>query len=149
MRGGFPDRRGEAASSAFSMIARGGRITRRSLVCAGVLGAAASAVWGRIQPAMAAPSVDAAVADLLGGREPRQSGQLRLDLPASFDFGTTIPLGIAVDSPMTETQHVRRVSVFAAGNPFPEVASVDFTPANGRAAACRSHQRRRFRHCSR
>ena len=45
-----------------------------------------------------------------------------------------MPLAVTVDSPMTEADHVRRVSVFAEGNPFPEVASIDFTPANGRAS---------------
>ena len=53
---------------------------------------------------------------------------LHLDLPERFDYGTTVPLAVTVDSPMTEADHVRRVSVFAEGNPFPEVASVHFTP---------------------
>jgi sulfur-oxidizing protein SoxY len=47
-----------------------------------------------------------------------------------------VPLAVTVDGPITEAGHaVPRVSVFAEGNPFPEVARVRFTPANGRASA--------------
>ena len=124
---GVPDRpvRGGAG--------RGGRITRRALVRG--VGAAAAAACAWPPPARASTSVDAAVDKLLAGREPVEAPFLMIDLPSSFDYGTTIPLAVTVDSPMTETEHVQRVSVFAEGNPFPEVARVDFTPANGRASA--------------
>ena len=114
---------------------RGSRTTRRALIRAGGLGAAAAVAWANLPPAAAATSVDAAVRQLLAGREAVASARLRLDLPASFEFGTTIPLGVSVDSPMTEADHVRRVSVFAQGNPFPEVATVEFSRANGLARA--------------
>jgi sulfur-oxidizing protein SoxY len=55
-------------------------------------------------------------------------------LPERFDYGTTVPLAVTVDSPMTEGDHVRRVDVFAEGNPFPEVATFHFTPESGRAS---------------
>jgi sulfur-oxidizing protein SoxY len=106
-------------------------MTRRALARAG----GAAAVWACLPQAIATTTVDAAVEELLAGRASVESSGLRIDLPQRFDYGTTIPLAVTVDSPMTEADHVRRVSVFAAGNPFPEVASVDFTPANGRASA--------------
>lgn len=112
-------------------------LTRRGLVRAGGAGAAAAAVWAHLPHASAASSaataVEAAVAGLLAGRAPLASPRLRIDLPEHFDAGATVPLSVAVDSPMTAADHVRRVSVFAGGNPFPEVASVHFSPANGRA----------------
>jgi sulfur-oxidizing protein SoxY len=111
----------------------GGRITRRALVRG--VGAAAAAACAWLPPARAGTSVDAAVDKLLAGREPVEAPFLMIDLPSNFDYGTTIPLAVTVDSPMTEAEHVQRVSLFAEGNPFPEVASVDFTPANGRASA--------------
>ena len=116
---------------------RAGRtpVARRALLRAGGTGALAVAAWAHVRPALAVASVDSAVGKLLAGRSAVASGRLLLDVPASFEFGTTIPLSFSVDSPMTEAQHVRRVSVFAEGNPFPEVASIDFTPANGRASA--------------
>jgi predicted secreted protein len=75
-----------------------------------------------------------ALRNLLGGRGVAGSQRLRLDLPESFDYGTTIPFGVAIDSAMTAADHVRRVSVLAGGNPFPEVASVTFSPASGRVS---------------
>jgi predicted secreted protein len=110
-------------------------MTRRALVRAGGAGAAVAAVWACVPPALAATNVDAAVEELLAGRGAVESPRLRLDLPERFDYGTTVPLAVAVDSPMTEASHVRRVSVFATGNPFAEIASVHLTPANGRASA--------------
>lgn len=110
-------------------------MARRELVRAGGAAAAAAAFWAHLPPATAATGVDAAVTALLAGREPVESQQLHLELPEQFDYGTTIPLGLTVDGPMTEAEHVRRVSVFATGNPFAQVASVRFTPASGRATA--------------
>jgi sulfur-oxidizing protein SoxY len=107
-----------------------GGMTRRALVRAGG-GGAVAAFWASLPPAIAA-SVDAAVEEVLAGRAFVESSRLRIDLPEHFDYGTSVPLAVTVESPMTEADHVRRVSVFAAGNPFPEVASIHFTPANGR-----------------
>ena len=66
---------------------------------------------------------------------PSESARVRLELPERYDYGNTVPLAVAVDSPMTEADHVRRVDVFAEGNPFPEVATFHFTPDSGRASA--------------
>ena len=107
-----------------------GGMTRRALVRAGG-GGAVAAFWASLPPAIAA-SVGAAVEEVLAGRAFVESSRLRIDLPEHFDYGTSVPLAVTVESPMTEADHVRRVSVFAAGNPFPEVASIHFTPANGR-----------------
>ena len=63
---------------------------------------------------------------------PRCGPRVRLER-RRFD-GNTVPLAVAVDSPMTEADHVRRVDVFAEGNPFPEVATFHFTPDSGRAS---------------
>lgn len=112
----------------------GRRLARRELLGVSGAGAAAAAAWAWLPSAFAATGVEAAVAELLAGREALGAGPLRLDLPDRFDYGTTVPLAVTVESPMTAADHVRRVSVFADGNPFPEVASVQFTPANGRAS---------------
>jgi sulfur-oxidizing protein SoxY len=79
--------------------------------------------------------MESAVSAAIGDRALRPADLLQVDLPAAYDFGSTIPLGIVVSSPMTAVDHVRRVSVFAQGNPFPEVATLHFTPANGQAHA--------------
>jgi sulfur-oxidizing protein SoxY len=116
------------------LLGLGGGATRRALVRAGGAGAAA-AVWACLPPAIGATSVDATVEELLAGRARVESPYVHLDLPQRFDYGNTVPLAVAVDSPIAEAEHVRRVHVFAAGNPFPEVASFHFTLANGRASA--------------
>ena len=112
-----------------------GRPNRRALLRASAAAAAAAALGAHLPPALAATDVDLAVAELLAGRRPGPAPRLDLDLPARFDYGNTVPLTVRVDSPMTAADHVRCVSVFAAGNPFPAVASLHFTPTNGRASA--------------
>ena len=49
-------------------------------------------------------------------------------MPAVFQTGSTVPMDIDLNSPMTEDDHVRRIRVFAPLNPIVEVASFHFTP---------------------
>jgi sulfur-oxidizing protein SoxY len=112
----------------------GSALSRRDLIRIAGGGAAASALWGSLPLAMAATNVPEAVEALLAGRRGVQSTHLRLDLPPRFDYGNTVPLAVAVDG-TGEGNHVRRVSVFGEGNPFPEVASFHFGQASGMASA--------------
>ena len=130
MQGGHPAWPGVPDRPAQGGARLGGGTTRRTLIRVG----AVAAVWACLPPAIAATSVDAAVDELLAGRALVESARLHIDLPPQFEYGTTVPLAVTVDSPMTEADHVRCVSVFATGNPFPDVARVHFTPANGRAS---------------
>jgi sulfur-oxidizing protein SoxY len=110
-------------------------MTRRELSCAIGAGAAVSALWGWSLPAIARTSVEEALEELLVGKSAVESTRIRLDLPPRFDYGNTVPLAFTVEGPMAEVNHVERVSVFAEGNPFPEVASFHFTSDSGRANA--------------
>jgi sulfur-oxidizing protein SoxY len=110
--------------------AAGRGATRRAalrLAAAG-LGLAAVRPWpvtaGELGPAPLA---------LLAGRAAVPSTLLVLDLPTIFEQGASVPLTVAVDSPMAEGDHVRRIALFAEGNPFPEVMTLHLTPGNGRA----------------
>jgi sulfur-oxidizing protein SoxY len=126
-------RKSEAGEPAPSQEVGWGRVvSRRELIRAGT---AASAVWASLPLAMAATSVPEALEELLAGRKSVESTRIRLDLPARFEYGNTVPLAFTVNGTMTEGNHVRRVSVFAEGNPFPEVASFHFTPESGAASA--------------
>ena len=58
-------------------------------------------------------------------------GPVVLDLPDRSEQGTSVPLTVRVDSPMTVDDHVRAVHVFAGANPRPHVLSAFFTPASG------------------
>jgi sulfur-oxidizing protein SoxY len=69
----------------------------------------------------------------LTGRIPTESNRVRLDMPAVFPNGYTVPLSLEVDSPMTEADYVRHVRVLAPRNPLIEVADFRFTPRSGRA----------------
>ena len=115
-------------------VGRPHRMSRRGLVRTAGAGAAAWAAWAYVPPATAATTVREALEELLAGKRSVEPARVRLELPERFEYGNTVPLAFSVDSPMTAADHVRRVDVFAEGNPFPEVATVYFTPDSGRAS---------------
>lgn len=62
---------------------------------------------------------------------PRE-GRVVLRIPEIAEDGTQVAVTIAVESPMSATDHVRALHVVADGNPNPGVASFAFTPLAGR-----------------
>ncbi len=78
-------------------------------------------------------SIDEAMKKVLGDAKPTESG-ITLEIPEIAENGNTVPFTLAVDSPMTDANHVKAVHVFASGNPQVGVASYVFTPAAGKAA---------------
>lgn len=101
--------------------------TRRSVLSAAVAGSA-----GFTSAALALPpppngdAVD--LVKQLTGKTPIASDRLHLVMPQVFPNGYTVPLTLAIDSPMTEADHVRHVSVLAPRNPLVEVAAFHFVP---------------------
>jgi sulfur-oxidizing protein SoxY len=83
-------------------------------------------------PASATPETARALLATLAKGTPRQ-GRIALRLPEVADNGASVPLTVAVESPMTVADHVKAVHVVADGNPNPGVASFRFTPAAGKA----------------
>jgi len=77
----------------------------------------------RADDAGTAEAIDAAFGD-----GSRQDGRVTVTLPPLAETGNTVPLKISVDSPMDETDRVRRVVVFANRNPRPLIASFEFGP---------------------
>ena len=49
-------------------------------------------------------------------------------MPRTFPNSYTVPLSLDIDSPMTESDHVRYVCVVAPRNPLIEVATFHFVP---------------------
>lgn len=94
-------------------------------------GSAALAVTG--VPARGAADVAAAVAAFTGGRTP-EAGRITLDLAASVEDGNSVPLSVAVESPMRPDDFVSEILVVADANPWPRVASFQFAPMAGKAA---------------
>jgi sulfur-oxidizing protein SoxY len=62
------------------------------------------------------------------GRTATPSDRIRLVMPAEFSTGYTVPMDILVDSPMTKTDYVKSVRVFAPKNPLVEVVQFQFAP---------------------
>lgn len=101
-------------------------LTRRELVLAGAAGVASAGVT----PANADDDADEAleIVKRLVGKTPTESDRLHLVMPRIFPNGYTVPLGLDIDSPMTENDYVRQVRVVAPRNPLIEVAGFHFVP---------------------
>jgi sulfur-oxidizing protein SoxY len=81
-----------------------------------------------------AASAAAAVKKAAGGKTPA-SGKITLELPQIAENGNTVPIGFEVESPMTDSNYVKTVHIFADKNPNPQVAVLHFTAGSGRAKA--------------
>ena len=60
-------------------------------------------------------------------------GRVKLDVPPLVENGSTVPLTVSVDSPMTAADHVKAIHVFNEKNPQPNVFSARLGPHNGKA----------------
>ena len=78
--------------------------------------------------------VKAALDKLYSGKT-MAAGRIKLDLPQIAENGLVVPVGIDVESPMTDADYVKAVHIFADGNPLPGVISYRFTPECGKASA--------------
>ena len=81
----------------------------------------------------AAPISASALLDALGGSAPVERGRVTLSMPEIAEDGSVVPLRVSVDSPMTEADHVRTITIVAEANPEPTVVVFHLTPASGRA----------------
>ncbi len=63
-----------------------------------------------------------------------RTGRIHLDMPPLVENGNTVPLAVTVESPMSETDFVRRIAVFNDKNPQPHVVTLHLGPRAGRAA---------------
>jgi len=78
--------------------------------------------------------VKAAIEKLYAGKS-MAAGKIKLDLPQIAENGLVVPIGIDIESPMTDADYVKAVHVFADGNPLPGVLTYRFTPECGKASA--------------
>lgn len=109
-------------------------ITRRQALALGA-GAAVLTAAGLPRLAFADDAkVQAAIDAFSGGTAP-ETGTVSLTAPEIAENGNTVPIGVSVDSPMTEADHVTAVILLAAGNPQPGVATFHFSPMSGAAEA--------------
>jgi sulfur-oxidizing protein SoxY len=107
------------------------RLSRRTLLqrlgTAGML-----VVLGPVSAWATQETVQQAIHQLIGAREP-QPGGVVLRLPKIAETGSSVPLTITVDSPMTPEDHVLRIHVFVEGNPEPVAATYHLGRRAGKA----------------
>jgi sulfur-oxidizing protein SoxY len=83
--------------------------------------------------ARATPDAMAAAIKEVVGDVAIREGQVKLDLPPLVENGNAVPLTVSVESPMTETDHVKAIHVFNEKNPQPHVFDARLGPLNGKA----------------
>lgn len=108
------------------------RVSRRTLLAAG-LGAGAALIHTRdAQSASLPPELAAAVASFTGGA-PVREGRVALDIAQLVDNGNAVPVTVSVDSPMTPADHVVALALFNERNPQRDVFTARLGPRSGRA----------------
>lgn len=110
------------------------RLSRREiLLAAGATAGAGATTPLATRPAAATPAeMQAAMRHVVGQATVRQ-GKVTLDLPPLVENGNTVPMTVAVESPMTAKDYVKAIHVFNEKNPQPNVISIQLGPRAGRA----------------
>ena len=97
-------------------------------------GGLAVALAAGAPPTQATPAeVDEAIRELTGAARINH-GRIKLDLPPLVENGNVVPIKVSVDSPMSATDRVRAIHLFAPKNPLPVVAVFRFGPRAGSAS---------------
>jgi sulfur-oxidizing protein SoxY len=108
------------------------RSLSRRRVLAGAAGAGVAAAGWLSPPAFATPDTARQLLQKLAPGESKQ-GRITIKAPEIAENGNSVPVTIAVDSPMSERDHVKAIHVVADGNPNPGVGSFMLSPINGKA----------------
>jgi sulfur-oxidizing protein SoxY len=104
-------------------------VQRRQLLAAG----AGLGLWVVMRPSVAAvPSLQEAINTFAAGT-PVRAGRVKFEIAALIENGNTVPITVAVESPMTQADHVRTLAVFNEKNPQREVIQVSLGPRAGKA----------------
>ena len=100
---------------------------RRSLI-----GYAAGSLLISLLPLSLSAAVRQTLKSVYGNAE-LNTDRVTLKLPALAENGSSVPLTVSVDSPMTDVDHVSEIRVFAEKNPVPEIARYRLFAASGKA----------------
>ena len=109
---------------------------RQFLVVAGASLSAATTANAQLDPNLVVQrkaAFQAALRKVVGDAQVRP-GRVKLQLPPLIDNGNSVPLSVAVESPMTAADHVKAIHVLTEKNPLPDVVSVHLGPRAGRAS---------------
>ncbi len=106
------------------------KLTRRDILQSSgallVISAAPIAGWA------ATSDMNASILKLFGER-PVTPGRVSLKIPPISENGYSVSLGVNVDSPMSETDYVKRIAIFSERNPIPLIAIFHLSSASGLA----------------
>jgi sulfur-oxidizing protein SoxY len=103
---------------------------RRFLVGVGGVVLLAALPGGR---AAATPETMRAAIKAVAGNASVNKGRVKIELPPLVENGNAVPLGITVESPMTDANHVKAIHVFTEKNPQPNVVTFHLGPRAGTA----------------
>ncbi len=107
---------------------------RRDVLRSAALGAIALAGTGLVAgEALATPETAAAALAKMAGGNAMEQGKVTVKLPEIAENGSTVPITILVDSPMTPDNYVKAIHIVSEGNPIPELISFHLSPDLGKA----------------
>lgn len=78
------------------------------------------------------PSLEEAIRGFTDGA-PVQTGRVVLSVPPLVENGNAVGVTVTVESPMSLSDHVRRIALFNEKNPQPDIAVFHLGPRAGRA----------------
>lgn len=78
------------------------------------------------------PTLDEAIRSFTGGAVVRE-GRVKFEISPLVENGNAVPVSVEVDSPMTATDHVRRIALFNERNPQADIGVFHLGPRSGRA----------------
>jgi sulfur-oxidizing protein SoxY len=109
--------------------------TRRKFLAAvgSFIGSFAAAPTVTVRPAAATPASMAAAIREVVGEAPVRQGKVKLDVPPLVENGNAVSLTVSVESPMTESEHVKSIHIFNEKNPQSNVTTFYLGPRAGRA----------------
>ncbi len=107
-------------------------IPRRHAICL-LTGVAASSLFP-LKSFASRDKVASRISEITNGKQVSDI-DIYLDMPEIAENGNQVKIVFEIDSPMSEAEFVKTVFVFADGNPEPDVAKFNFTPAMGACGA--------------
>ena len=108
------------------------KISRRDAVF--MIGAFSTSMMLPISTSATTKMVSDRIKEITNGLGAEES-DLFLDLPEIAENGNQVKISFEIDSPMTDKDFVKTVYILADGNPAPNVAKFNFTPALGSCSA--------------
>jgi sulfur-oxidizing protein SoxY len=107
------------------------------------LALAGGAALAALPAAAETADMEAAIKAFTGGK-PTTAGRVKIDITPLVENGNSVSCGVAVESPMTEADHVKRIALFNEKNPQPEIGVFHLNPRCGVGGVARVDTRIRL-----